>query len=220
MMDNLTFSSILEDHTDSLPKKIANHILMKIFKGELQQGDRLIEADITKELNVSNIPVRESFYILQNTGVIERLPRKGVRVKPITEKEFKDYTNALIDILKVAIDASADKWDDEKLAELQRLARDAHQTLLENNILAYIVNIHRLCGYLFVVADNLAYTKFYDDITFITNAYSRMTWVNSEKTAQRFAYVEAIVEAIIGENYEEAKKAIELLTKTSLSVDV
>src|SRR5690554_4126480 len=88
-------------YRNSLPDIIANNLLRKILKGELRQGDRLIESEIAKELNVSNIPVREAFYILQSTEIIERLPRKGVRVKAMSKKEINDYKDALIEIYKL-----------------------------------------------------------------------------------------------------------------------
>ena len=44
--------------------------------GELTQGARLIESEIAKELNVSTIPVREAFYILQNYSDYREITQK------------------------------------------------------------------------------------------------------------------------------------------------
>jgi DNA-binding GntR family transcriptional regulator len=109
-MELFNFSSLIEDNKNSLPEQIANHILKKIFIGELSQGTRLIKSEFAKELNDSNIPVREAFYILQSTGVIEGLPRKCVRVKSISKQEMNDYTDALIELFRVGVDYSKSKW--------------------------------------------------------------------------------------------------------------
>ncbi|WP_249872393.1 GntR family transcriptional regulator [Oceanobacillus saliphilus] len=217
-MESFNFSSLMEGKNYSLPEQIANYILSKIFIGEVQQGKRLIESEIAKELNVSNIPVREAFYILQNTGIIERLPRKGVRVKSITEQEMSDYTDALIELFRLGVDYSASKWDDEKRNHLKQYLKEANEMLLENNILQYVVKVHRLCGYIFDVAENKAFIKFYSDITFITNAYSQMMWGEVDKTKERYMHLEALVDALVHSNFEQAKEAFEILTRQSLSL--
>lgn len=217
-MDNYNFFSIIEDRNNSIPEQIANHILKKIFIGELDQGTRLIESTIAKELNVSNIPVREAFYILQNTGVIERLPRKGVRVKPISEQEMQDYTDALIELFRLGVEYSKSKWDDEKRNNLNQHLKEAREQLMKRNILEYVVKVHQLCGYVFEVAENKAFIKFYSDITFITNAYSQLSWNDVEKTKDRYAYLEGMVAAFIHSEFEDAKEAFEILTRKSLSI--
>lgn len=217
-MKHFNFSSIMADQTNSIPEQIANHILRKIFKGELVQGTRLIESNIAKELNVSNIPVRESFYILQNTGVVERLPRKGVRVKAISRQEMNDYTDALVELFDLGIEYSKSKWDDEKHALLKQYLVEARDELLQGNILEYVVNVHRLCGYVFQVAGNIAFMKFYSDLTFITNAYSQMNWGDVERTKERYIYLEEMVHAIVQSDLEKAKAAFEILTRQSLNI--
>lgn len=138
-MDNFNFSSLIEDKTSSLPEQIAYHIIKKIVVGELIQGTRLIETNIAKELNVSNIPVREAFYILQGTGVIERSPRKGVRVKSFSEQEMSDYTDALIELFRLGVDYSKTKWNEEKRQYLMECLKEAKELLTEKNILNNLI---------------------------------------------------------------------------------
>ncbi|WP_188594643.1 GntR family transcriptional regulator [Paenibacillus silvae] len=217
-MENFNFSSMIKGNKDSLPDQIANFIFKKIFTRELPQGTRLIESNIAKELNVSNIPVREAFYILLNTGVLEKLPRKGVRVKSISSKELHDYTDALIDLFALAVDYSMSKWDDNKRNNLKQYYQETNEQLERENLLEYIVKLHRLCGYVFEVADNKAFIKFYYDITFITNAYSQIMWGEIEKTRKRNSYVGDMVDALLNSNFELAKKTFDVLTRESLSL--
>lgn len=218
-MGGLNISSLIDGKENSLSEQIANHILTKIFKGDLEQGSRLIETNIAKELEVSNIPVREAFYILENTGVIERLPRKGVRVKSISDKEFQDYTDALIELFKIGIDYSVDKWNEEKYSKIKKLLKDANNHLIEEQIFEYVISVHRLCRYVFEVADNIALVKIYNDITFVTNAYSRINWNDIEKTKKRFSYLEDLVDSLSYSNFKKAKADFEKLTRLSLNVE-
>ncbi|THF81631.1 GntR family transcriptional regulator [Cohnella fermenti] len=217
-MDKFSFSSILDGKSQSLPEQIASHIMRKIFKGELTQGTRLIESDIAEELNVSNIPVRESFYLLQNTGVVERLPRRGVRVKSFSQQEMDDYTEALVRLSELAIDYSEPKWDEEKRDRLRKYLVEAERSLSQNDILEYVVNVHRLCGHIFQVAENIAFMRIYSDITFITNAYSQLKWSDVEKTRSRYAYLEQMVQAILRSDFAQAKEAFEILIRQSLNL--
>jgi DNA-binding GntR family transcriptional regulator len=147
MIKNSISLSILDDHGKSLPHMIANHILKKIFIGELPQGSRIIESDMAKELNVSSIPVREAFYILENTGVIQRLPRIGVRVKSITEREMNDYTEALIELFTIGINYSKDKWNEQKRKNLHSYFKEAEETLKNRNIIDYVLKCDYTCQF-------------------------------------------------------------------------
>lgn len=59
-----------EDFNESLPEKVAKYILEEMFAGNLKQGDRLIESNIAKKLNISHAPVREALYILEMQNVV------------------------------------------------------------------------------------------------------------------------------------------------------
>lgn len=131
---------------------------------------------------------------------------------------MNDYTDALIELFRLAIDYSKSKWDDEKNNYLSLLLKQAMQSLLEENIFEYVVKVHRVCGYVFEVADNKAFIKFYSDITMITNAYSKMFWGDVEKTKSRSIYLEGIVNAIVDSDFEKAKEAFEILTRQSLNI--
>ncbi|WP_309520700.1 GntR family transcriptional regulator [Peribacillus frigoritolerans] len=65
---------------ESLPQQIAKHILKKIIEGEIEAGEKIVEEDISKELNTSRAPVREALYLLQVDGIVERMPRRGTIV--------------------------------------------------------------------------------------------------------------------------------------------
>ncbi len=49
----------------------------RIISGDLANGERLSERQISAELNISTTPVKEAFRLLQAEGLIYTLPRKG-----------------------------------------------------------------------------------------------------------------------------------------------
>ena len=216
-MENYISSAQFEGYRNSLPDLVASHILKKIFMGELTQGARLIESEIAKELNVSTIPVREAFYILQNTQIIERLPRKGVRIKAMAKQEINDYKDALIEIYRLGIDYSKAKWNIDKLRTLDEYLKEAKEKLLEKDVLEYVLKCDQISKYIFIVAENKALIRFYSEIAYITKVYCQIKW-DKETIENYHSYIEATVNAIKNSNFEQAKMELEMITRKSLTI--
>lgn len=67
-----------------MAQNIAAHLEDGIVSGVLPAGSRLVEADLCEEFSASRTPVRQALDRLQAQGLIERRPRKGAFVRPIT----------------------------------------------------------------------------------------------------------------------------------------
>lgn len=63
-----------------------------IRSGRYLPGDRIVEREISEELGISSIAVRDAFAQLTLEGWIERLPRRGVRVRPLDAVEIADIS--------------------------------------------------------------------------------------------------------------------------------
>ena len=63
-----------------------------IRSGRYLPGDRIVEREISEELGISSIAVRDAFAQLTLEGWIERLPRRGVRVRPLDAGEIADIS--------------------------------------------------------------------------------------------------------------------------------
>lgn len=62
-----------------------------IINGGLRPGERLLEADIAQQLNVSRNPVREALTLLAHSGWVDLRPRQGAVVHAPTAKEVNDF---------------------------------------------------------------------------------------------------------------------------------
>ena len=69
------------------------HVRDAIRSGRFAPGDRIIEREIADELGISSIAVRDAFARLAQEGWIERLPRRGVRVRPLDAETIDDITS-------------------------------------------------------------------------------------------------------------------------------
>jgi GntR family transcriptional regulator, transcriptional repressor for pyruvate dehydrogenase complex len=67
----------------SIVQMVVQQILTQVSTGKLKPGDTLpITSELAKGLMVTSTTLRESLKILETKGVVEILPRKGIRIRP------------------------------------------------------------------------------------------------------------------------------------------
>src|SRR5574342_1416920 len=84
-----------------------------ILEGELKSGDRLIERELAERLNISRTPIREALFRLESQGFVKTVPRKGVIVADISEKEIIEVFTILSSLEVLAAKLAVQKLDDE-----------------------------------------------------------------------------------------------------------
>ncbi|MDQ4504538.1 GntR family transcriptional regulator [Sinomonas sp. ASV322] len=68
----------------SLANRVYEWLRERIIDGSLPAGARIRERDIAEVLRVSRVPVREALPQLVREGYVERVPRRGAVVAPMT----------------------------------------------------------------------------------------------------------------------------------------
>ena len=61
-----------------------------ILSGAVEPGERLIEEQLTRRFGISRAPVREALRLLAEQGLVEHLPRRGVRVARLSDRDFDE----------------------------------------------------------------------------------------------------------------------------------
>jgi DNA-binding GntR family transcriptional regulator len=85
-----------KDGTRALADAVADALVNAVAQGVLQPGQRLIEAEIAAQLNISRVPVREAIKILQTQGILKAAPSQGVRVASFNTSDFDQVTEVRI----------------------------------------------------------------------------------------------------------------------------
>jgi DNA-binding GntR family transcriptional regulator len=85
-----------------LPEQIAQYLAEKIIHLEIKPGERILEANIAKELGVSRSPVREALHILNKQFLVEFLPRRGAIVAGFDVK-FIDHLYDILSALYILL---------------------------------------------------------------------------------------------------------------------
>jgi DNA-binding GntR family transcriptional regulator len=88
----------------SVTKTVAEYLRGKIITNEFESGQKLNEADLASELNISRAPLREAFSILESEHLLARLPRKGTYVTKVSIEGLRKLSIARKMIESYAID--------------------------------------------------------------------------------------------------------------------
>jgi DNA-binding GntR family transcriptional regulator len=93
----------------SLVELAARRLRGEILSGRLAPGERLVEEQLTRRFGTSRAPLREALRLLGQQGLVEHLPRRGVRVAALSARDI-DELFGLRDALeqyavRIALDA-------------------------------------------------------------------------------------------------------------------
>lgn len=101
----------------------------KIMLNELNEGDHLKEAELSKELAVSRGPIREAIAVLETEGLVERLINGRTVVRNFSIKDIRNLYQSRILLEEYALShIDSEKWEEDKwkLYDCVDQMQDAH----------------------------------------------------------------------------------------------
>jgi DNA-binding GntR family transcriptional regulator len=97
-----------------------------ILLGRLQPGERVVEAEIARQMGISRGPIREAVRQLEQDGLVEYQPRRGVIVTELTRERVLDAYSVRAELEGFAARLAAERIapaDLEHLAEVLEVMR-------------------------------------------------------------------------------------------------
>jgi DNA-binding GntR family transcriptional regulator len=153
----------------SKSQEVFRRLRDSIWSGDLVPGTPLREAHIARQLNVSQVPVREALLQLEHLGLVVRVPDHGTTVTKLTRTEILEINEVRLHLEELAFRLAAIKMTPEieaqlrqHLANMERLAAEGdmfgvaeedfhfHQTVWRasgNSMLSH--TLERLCTALY-----------------------------------------------------------------------
>src|SRR5512145_359128 len=103
----------------------------KIISGAYKPGDWLRQEDIATQLGVSMTPVREALDLLVSTGLAERVPYRGVRVREMSTKDVVEAYGLRLILEGIIAREAARNITPEQIAGLETTLEQMkkHETL-------------------------------------------------------------------------------------------
>ncbi len=77
-------------YAPSLVEMTTRRLRAEILSGDLAPGRRLVEEQIGQRFAISRAPLREALRLLANEGLVEHLPRRGVRVTELSDQDVDE----------------------------------------------------------------------------------------------------------------------------------
>ena len=116
-----------------LKEDIFNILHEKIISGAYKPGDWLRQEDIATQLGVSMTPVREALDLLVSSGLAERVPYRGVRVREMSTKDVVEAYGMRLVLEAVIAQEAARNMTDEQVRALEGMidVMKKHDTLKE-----------------------------------------------------------------------------------------
>ncbi|MBY8871326.1 GntR family transcriptional regulator [Micromonospora sp. PLK6-60] len=103
----------------SLVDLAVSRLTREILSGKSDPGERLVEEQLTRRLGISRAPLREALRLLAQQGLVEHVPRRGVRVATLSDRDVRELYE-LRDVLeRFAVRAGIPVGRDGDLAGLR-----------------------------------------------------------------------------------------------------
>ncbi len=133
----------VEQKQESSSDKVFRGILRGLYDGRYVPGQRLVEADLTRDFKVSRSSVREALNRLRAEGIVTLNLHRSAHIRTLTREEAFE----IMDLLEVLVGLSA------RLAA-RRIDQPGHRALLENCLTTLSDHMRRSEFFEFVRARN------------------------------------------------------------------
>jgi DNA-binding GntR family transcriptional regulator len=114
-----------------LPEMIASQIFTDIVNNKLLPGEKVIEERYANHFNTSRAPVREALYILENEGMIERIPKRGAFVKKYNMQDLCDLFEVRGSLEIMAFQRLKFPLQEDQVKEINQILEDMKTATLE-----------------------------------------------------------------------------------------
>jgi DNA-binding GntR family transcriptional regulator len=200
-----------EQETLSSPDRVVAAIIRRIRAGTYVPGQRLIEADLTRDLRVSRGPVREALKRLAAENIVTLTRHRGAYVRALSRHEVRDTVVVLEVLTGLMARLAAKSIGEGRNAEQLREAHRRLQTFRDNGGSAgFLDERRRFYDTLIAIAGNyqLARTMPLMQIHLLRMQFQ--SYITPSDREQQFEDYQAITEAVLAGNANRAERVTRL----------
>ncbi len=106
---------------ETVKDKVYREISRAIMTGRLAPGERLLEAKIAEQMNVSRMPVREALHRLQEAGFVSPYQKAGKVVNQLSRQSLEEITHIRMILETEAARIAIQNSSQDTIAQLERL---------------------------------------------------------------------------------------------------
>ena len=140
---------------DRLPSaKIRDSLEQRIVEGELNNGKRLDETELSGFYGVSRTPVREALQRLAESGLAEHLPRRGTFVRSPSLSQLVEMFEVMAELECMAIRLAARRATSNDIDALEKDNETCRAAVAANDTKKYYEVNARLHGRIYQMSGN------------------------------------------------------------------
>jgi DNA-binding GntR family transcriptional regulator len=146
--------------SNSLVDRVYQEIRHRILEDIWATGHQALEQELALELGVSRTPIREALIRLQRDGLVEVIPRHGMRVLPISPSDVKEIYQILTSLESLAVElAAARKLSAKELEPIERASQDMKAAYEASDMKAWAQADERFHRHLVTLSGNKILTE-------------------------------------------------------------
>lgn len=103
-----------------LPDQVATFLIRELIFGRLKPGQRVNEAELSRQLGISRNPIREAIRRLEERGLLVAMPRRGTFVRTFHRRDIDEIFSFRVVVERFAMEQAITQMTD---ADIDRIAR-------------------------------------------------------------------------------------------------
>ena len=113
----------------TLKDYVYEYISKGIQEGTLKPNDKLNEQEISDRLGISRTPIREALIQLAADGLLESIPHRGFRVKPLSLKEVTELYIIIGNLDSLAANLALYNLSEEDINQMEGLKEEMDEAI-------------------------------------------------------------------------------------------
>jgi DNA-binding GntR family transcriptional regulator len=186
------------------PKLISHQIFERlrnaIIQGKFQEGQRIIETDLTKALGVSRSPIREALRMLAMEGFVNLIPYRGATVSGFRSQDVKEHFEIKAMVEGFAAYLGAQRFGEKEISDLQAILAEMGRQVTESNLAGVLDSNFAFHRKIIENVKNSRLTKFYESLTHSIRRYGTIGLTNPSTREIAVREHEEIFDAIREKN--------------------
>jgi len=206
-------------HRGATVDYVLEHLRSGIMQGRYAPGQRLIEADLTREIRVSRGPLREAFRRLSDEGLLEIVPHRGALVRRLTLREMKELFQIRVGLETLAAQLATEAIRDPQIrARFQREIEPIWNEIPRVAGPDYIDENHRFHDAITQASGNEQLLRLTRQLRLTVLMYQLMSTLKPENIAASVAEHRLIAQAILNGDADTAQQQVRSHLSRALGV--
>lgn len=166
----------LKEDFHKLIERLENMILTGVF----QPRERLIEAELAKDLGVSRFRIRDAFKILETKSLIKVVPYKGAMVGDLDEQEIEDISEIRVELDALATRKAAKNAKESDIITLKGMARRFEESLGNGNLREMISANENFHDYIYDLSSNPTLIQMINQLKVRSHIFRYHAWTTPD----------------------------------------